>query len=1667
MASKKEPVPQPEPGSNDESKALEVAPPQDGVEAMTYVIPDESQGISYDGFSLMTYSPANGGLVGAAPPGDNAAGTSQNKDIRIFPNYGATTRDSVSQIDFKMFRNTAGSNADVAYGSSALPTNETKASIISWAVRYGAESFDTPVLAIGGQYNDGTYTWNVLPHTSSSTGSTSTPPSYGSLSTGASARFNVAAIYFHPRSGKIEANYFSGPARAFNGLTLSNDSTGFTVAGGNTLMTAPWLVTGSANYFQHSADVTSSVPTITMAGGLQGGPGVATLAFTGSGNTATLTFNIQGTTATTVYWPSTANVVYPLTYAAASPTFALGDLHYVAGSSFSTLTRLAIGTRSSVLVANSASPIPTWIAPATTGHTLIGSTTADATWGVLGIVGGGTGAATFTTNGVIYGNGTSALQVTAAGTANQVLRIPGAGGAPAFGAIDLSQSAAVTNQLVVGNGGTGASTFTANGVLYGNTTSAVQVTAASGTNYNVLRTVSAGGAPTWGNIDLSQAGSVGATVLGVANGGTNISSSFTAGAVLTGNGSGYTLITIGPTSVTAGISVTSSGSSITVNSNAVSTNTASTLVIRDASARFQAADPSAAQDVATKNYVDATAIGILDVKQSCRVATVTHTDIPFTSISGNTITPTSLVTTIDGVTLAVNDRVLIKNYTGAYTNNTTESAAFNGLYVVNSITVAAGQFTRTLDANTGTELNGGVFTFITSGTVNNGTGWVCTTAGTVTINSTSITWEQMYGVGTIVAGSGLNSSAMTYAANVTLDNSVSNRIRFVGGSGSNNSASAGNAGTAVTFDVTVPSGTQNMTLAGLSTGFTLTGGATPVTLTMSGSTTITGSSTTLTLTGNLTVSTVSTISLNSQTLTMTSSTGNITFAGNNNTLTLSSGGGNITLAGNGNTLTLSSSSVTINGGGNTLAMSGNLTVSTASTLSLNSQTLTLTASTANVTLTPSSTTATTHNIVSNATAQWQLSFTGASFTPAAGSLFYAQSTFSAGMASTGAGTSSQVLIGGSTPSWSSVNLTTMVSNTLPVGNGGTGATTFTSNGVLYGNTTSAVQVTAASGSNYNVLRTVTAGAAPTWGNLDLSQSGSVGATILGLANGGTNANNTAVNGGIAYSTTTAINFSLAGTSGQILRSGGAGTPTWGNIVSSLTAGTAISITGTTNATINVDTTTNITWTGSFTWNPTAGVNFTVQNGSGANRFRIDTTAGYENVRLGIDTATGANHIACPISQGFVSDGTVNAQAVVKLTATGSNTVGMCSAGDEPLLLGVAVTSGATTTGNAITIATHGRVNVAKATGVSIAAGEYVVMSATAGAVTGTGGNTTVPPVGGYIGRSTQAYASGATTMQIILGAASGGSFSGSGTINTVPVFIAGNEIGNSGISQDTATTSPGNIYAQRATNGNVNFVIGNATNTGNGTLVIHTANTAASTTAGVINIPSFTASNLGIAFGTDTFYRYNPSVGNVLQSSIGLGAGTVLGAGLSSGTYQFYVASNGNLTIQPQAGGQASAILLQNFNSADDTSATAVIKFRIRNSGNTSDFFSIDSVGNVSAFSKSFNIEHPTKEGYRLVYGCLEGPEHGAYQRGNANGRGCVRVELPEYWYKLIGSEYTVNATALGNYGVYIKDKDDKGFTVCRTGLFGRFRKFSFEFMAVGSRQDAHLKVEVLADGHL
>lgn len=83
----------------------------------------------------------------------------------------------------------------------------------------------------------------------------------------------------------------------------------------------------------------------------------------------------------------------------------------------------------------------------------------------------------------VTGNATADVASIAAGTDHQVLRRSGT--TVAFGSINLAQSAAVTGTLPVGNGGTGATTLTANNVIIGNGGSAVQFVA-PGSNGNVL-----------------------------------------------------------------------------------------------------------------------------------------------------------------------------------------------------------------------------------------------------------------------------------------------------------------------------------------------------------------------------------------------------------------------------------------------------------------------------------------------------------------------------------------------------------------------------------------------------------------------------------------------------------------------------------------------------------------------------------------------------------------------------------------------------------------------------------------------------------------------------------------------------------------------------------------------------------------------------------------------------------------------------------------------------------------------------------------------------------------------------------------------------------------------------------------------------------------------------
>jgi hypothetical protein len=94
--------------------------------------------------------------------------------------------------------------------------------------------------------------------------------------------------------------------------------------------------------------------------------------------------------------------------------------------------------------------------------------------------------------------------------------------------------------------------------------------------------------------------------------------------------------------------------------------------------------------------------------------------------------------------------------------------------------------------------------------------------------------------------------------------------------------------------------------------------------------------------------------------------------------------------------------------------------------------------------------------------------------------------------------------------------------------------------------------------------------------------------------------------------------------------------------------------------------------------------------------------------------------------------------------------------------------------------------------------------------------------------------------------------------------------------------------------------------------------------------------------------------------------------------------------------------------------------------GTTNPGYKLQVVGSFAATIKSFVIPHPTREGYRLRYGSLEGPENGVYVRGRSTNS---VIELPEYWVKLVDEDsITVSLTPIGrSQSLWVKEiKDNK-----------------------------------------
>ena len=144
-------------------------------------------------------------------------------------------------------------------------------------------------------------------------------------------------------------------------------------------------------------------------------------------------------------------------------------------------------------------------------------------------------------------------------------------------------------------------------------------------------------------------------------------------------------------------------------------------------------DDSVASAKAIKAYVDSVAQG-LSVKDSVRVATTEAITIATALNSGDSI---------DGVTLANGDRVLVKDQT---------TASQNGIYVVAASPARSDDFDATADVSEG------AFFFVEEGSTNADNGFVMTSQD-VTVDSDSIAFVQFSGAGQITAGAGLTKVA--------------------------------------------------------------------------------------------------------------------------------------------------------------------------------------------------------------------------------------------------------------------------------------------------------------------------------------------------------------------------------------------------------------------------------------------------------------------------------------------------------------------------------------------------------------------------------------------------------------------------------------------------------------------------------------------------------------------------------------------------------------------------------------------------------------------------------------------------------------------------------------------------------------------------------------------
>lgn len=364
--------------------------------------------------------------------------------------------------------------------------------------------------------------------------------------------------------------------------------------------------------------------------------------------------------------------------------------------------------------------------------------------------------------------------------------------------------------------------------------------------------------------------------------------------------------------LTAGTGLTKTASTLSVNASQTQITTVGTLTALNISGTLNGSTasftgnvsvptaPTLGSHVVNKDYVDSIASGI-SAKTSVVAASTTSV----------TLSAVIAGTTLDGVTLVLGNRILLKNQT---------SAIENGIYLVQS----SASPIRSPDFATGADISG-TFVFVEGGTINASSGWVTTnTSGGDIVGTNAINWVQFSGTGQVTAGNGLSKTGNVLDVNV--DNTsleiVADTLRI--SSGALGTGLSGGSGTTISVNASQPQITTIGTLTSLTISGALSGSTSTFTGTVTGATpTLSTHLTTKAYVDGLAYLTAGTgLTKTSSTLSVNASQTQITTVG---TLTSLSVSGATTLTSGTASTTTSTGTLVVSGG---IGVSGQVTATT-------------------------------------------------------------------------------------------------------------------------------------------------------------------------------------------------------------------------------------------------------------------------------------------------------------------------------------------------------------------------------------------------------------------------------------------------------------------------------------------------------------------------------------------------------------------------------------------------------------------------------------------------------------------------------------------------------------------------------------------------------------------